>query len=75
MGQELALLDVKSQGYWNKRSIDSSNSVLMIDLSYLKSKTSRSFLQELGLNICPEMQPYGLTSVKFLRLREQNDTT
>ena len=75
MGQEVALLDVKSQGYLNKRSIDSANTVLMIDLSYLKSKTLRFFLQELGLKICPEMQPYGSKSVKFLRLREQNDTT
>ena len=47
----------------------------MIDLSYLKSKTLRFFLQELGLKICPEMQPYGSKSVKFLRLREQDDTT
>ena len=49
--------------------------MLTIDLSYLKSKTLRFFLQELGLKICPEMQPYGSKSVKFLRLREQNDTT
>ena len=37
----------------------------MIDLSYLKSKTLRFFLQELGLKICPEMQPYGSKSVNF----------
>lgn len=47
--KEVALF--KSQGYFkNKRSIDSANSVLMIDLSYLKSKRLRSFLQKLGLN-------------------------